>query len=143
MKYKNLYCKTLKRMTYRQKKLFSLSYITVPPEILARGSSALEAYKKALADGETSVRRVPIMLIGQDRAGKTSLKKSLKGFVLTRKKTVLLALMWILLISKCPQRLGEQERRIKTRILMQQLPLITTQQDTLWKAYRRNEKAWR
>ena len=66
-------------MAYRQKNLVSLSYITVPPEILARGSFALEAYKKALADGETSVRRVPIMLIGQDRAGKTSLKKSLKG----------------------------------------------------------------
>ena len=51
----------------------------MPPEILARGPSALEAYNKALKDGETSVRRVPIMLIGQDRAGKTSLKKSLKG----------------------------------------------------------------
>ena len=51
----------------------------MPPEILARGPSALKAYNKALKDGETSVRRVPIMLIGQDRAGKTSLKKSLKG----------------------------------------------------------------
>ena len=50
-----------------------------PPEILARGPSALEAYKKALEGGKTSVKRVPIMLIGQDRAGKTSLKKSLKG----------------------------------------------------------------
>ena len=39
----------------------------------------MEAYKKALADGKTITRRVPIMLIGQDRAGKTSLKKSLKG----------------------------------------------------------------
>ena len=53
--------------------------LTVPPEILSRGLSALEAYNKALADGKTSARRVPIMLIGQDRAGKTSLKKSLKG----------------------------------------------------------------
>ena len=55
------------------------SSLTVPPEILSRGLSALEAYNKALADGKTSARRVPIMLIGQDRAGKTSLKKSLKG----------------------------------------------------------------
>ena len=54
-------------------------YIPVPPEILARGPEALEAYHKALAEGRTSVKRVPIMLIGQDRAGKTSLKKSLKG----------------------------------------------------------------
>ena len=58
---------------------YSIFYITVPPEILARGPSALEAYNKALAYGKTSVKRVPIMLIGQDRAGKTSLKKSLKG----------------------------------------------------------------
>ena len=54
-------------------------YILVPPEILARGPAALEAYKQALAEGRTSVKRVPIMLIGQNRAGKTSLKKSLKG----------------------------------------------------------------
>ena len=54
-------------------------YIPVPPEILARGPAALEAYNQALAEGKTSVKRVPIMLIGQDRAGKTSLKKSLKG----------------------------------------------------------------
>ena len=51
----------------------------VPPEILARGPLALKSYEKALADGETCVKTVPIMLIGQDRAGKTSLKKSLKG----------------------------------------------------------------
>jgi len=53
--------------------------VSVPAEILARGPSALEAYKKALADGKTSIKRVPVMLIGQDRAGKTSLKKSLRG----------------------------------------------------------------
>ena len=53
--------------------------LLVPPEILARGSSAVESYVKAVTDGTTSFKRVPIMLIGQDRAGKTSLKKSLKG----------------------------------------------------------------
>ena len=53
--------------------------ILVPPEILARGITALNAYNRALNDGKTLVKRVPIMLIGQDRAGKTSLKKSLKG----------------------------------------------------------------
>ncbi|XP_068694045.1 uncharacterized protein [Montipora foliosa] len=52
---------------------------SVPREILARGSSAVKSYYKALSDGRTSLKRVPIMLIGQDRAGKTSLKKSLKG----------------------------------------------------------------
>ncbi|XP_020611816.1 cyclic GMP-binding protein C-like [Orbicella faveolata] len=51
----------------------------VPPEILARGPLALEAYNKALAEGRTCDKRVPIMLIGQDRSGKTSLKNSLRG----------------------------------------------------------------
>ena len=50
-----------------------------PLEIYFRGPRALEAYYKALEEGETRVRRIPIMLIGQDRSGKTSLKKSLKG----------------------------------------------------------------
>ena len=40
---------------------------------------AVEAYNRAVLDGKTSTKRVPIMLIGQDRTGKTSLKKSLKG----------------------------------------------------------------
>ena len=51
----------------------------VPEEILARGPLALQAYKKALDEGKTSVKRVPIMLIGQGQSGKTSLKRSLKG----------------------------------------------------------------
>ncbi|XP_044173305.1 uncharacterized protein LOC114955871 isoform X2 [Acropora millepora] len=50
-----------------------------PPEINLRGPRALEAYKKALTDGKTRLKRFPIMLIGQDRSGKTSLKKSLQG----------------------------------------------------------------
>ena len=56
-------------------------FCTVPPEILARDPNALEAYNNALAEGKTCVKRVPLMLIGQDRSGKTSLKKSLKGIV--------------------------------------------------------------
>ena len=51
----------------------------VPPEINLRGRLAVEAYNKALAEGKTCVKRVPVMFIGQDRAGKTSLKKSLMG----------------------------------------------------------------
>ena len=50
-----------------------------PPEINIRGPRALEAYNKALTEGKTRVRRIPIMLIGQERSGKTSLKKSLQG----------------------------------------------------------------
>lgn len=51
----------------------------VPLEIQARGRLALQAYNKALIEGNTCVRRVPIMLIGQDHSGKTSLKISLTG----------------------------------------------------------------
>ena len=60
---------------------FNLVVSTVPPEISARGPLALEAYNNALAEGKTCVKRVPLMLIGQDRSGKTSLKKSLKGTI--------------------------------------------------------------
>ena len=58
---------------------FFLRCISVPPEIRARGISAVEAYNRALDAGRTSDKRVPIMLIGQHRVGKTSLKKSLQG----------------------------------------------------------------
>ncbi len=54
-------------------------FSAVPPEILARGALALEAFNNALAEGKTCVKRVPLMVIGQDQSGKTSLKKSLKG----------------------------------------------------------------
>ncbi len=50
-----------------------------PREILARGPLALEIYNKALKEGKTIVKRLPIMMVGQERVGKTSLKKSLKG----------------------------------------------------------------
>ena len=46
---------------------------------MARGPEALRAYEKALKDGKTHDRRVPVMIVGQDRSGKTSLKRSLKG----------------------------------------------------------------
>lgn len=48
-------------------------------EILARGRMAIRALNKALAGGKTQNKRAPIMLIRQDRSGKTSLKTSLTG----------------------------------------------------------------
>ena len=48
-------------------------------DIQARGPAAVEAYNKALLDGKAFIKRVPVIIIGQDRTGKTSLKKSLKG----------------------------------------------------------------
>ena len=40
---------------------------------------ALEAYRRALETGKTYDRRTKIVLIGQDRVGKTSLRRYLRG----------------------------------------------------------------
>ena len=58
---------------------FAIVPCTVPPEISARGPLAFEVYNNALAEGQACVKRVPLMIVGQDRSGKTSVKKSLKG----------------------------------------------------------------
>ena len=54
------------------------SYL-VPREIKAQGPEAKLAYVNALKTGKVKVYRARIMLIGQDRSGKTSLKKSFLG----------------------------------------------------------------
>ena len=59
---------------------------TVPSNIQARGSEATEAYNNALMDGKAFIKRVPIMIIGQARTAKTSLKKSLKGETFNQKE---------------------------------------------------------
>ena len=51
----------------------------VPSEIRSRGRLAVQTYNNALKDGKTNIKRIPVMIIGQGRAGKTSLKKSLTG----------------------------------------------------------------
>ena len=53
--------------------------LSVPLDIQARGPLATEVYNRELKEGQGYARRVPIMIIGQARTGKTSLKKSLKG----------------------------------------------------------------
>ena len=50
---------------------------SVPAEIRGRGPEAERAFQKAMKIGRVKVCRGRIMLLGQDRAGKTSLKKSL------------------------------------------------------------------
>ena len=42
----------------------------IPVEIKLRGRLALEAYEKALDDGKASVKRIPIMLVGQDSSAR-------------------------------------------------------------------------
>ena len=50
-----------------------------PYYVLARGKKSIAAYKRALEEGEVIDRRVKVMLIGQDRAGKTNVGHALKG----------------------------------------------------------------
>ena len=55
------------------------SCLIAPVEIIVRGPLTIRAYQEALEEGNTIVKRLPIMLIGQSQSGKTSLKRSLKG----------------------------------------------------------------
>ncbi|XP_078353415.1 uncharacterized protein LOC144638111 isoform X1 [Oculina patagonica] len=51
----------------------------IPTYILARGGNTLAAYQRALTSGKTYDKRVKVLMIGEDRVGKTSLGKALKG----------------------------------------------------------------
>lgn len=51
----------------------------VPAEIIAQGPVAEEAYQEALKYGKVEVYRGCIKIIGQDRTGKTCLRRSLCG----------------------------------------------------------------
>ena len=63
---------------------------SVPAEIRDRGPQAERAFQKAFESGKVKVYRGRIMLLGQERAGKTSLTKSLLGlpFDLKEESTV-------------------------------------------------------
>ena len=50
-----------------------------PYYVLARGKKPIAAYQRALEEGEILDRRVKVMLIGQDRTGKTNVGHALKG----------------------------------------------------------------
>jgi len=50
-----------------------------PPEIQSQRDAEKLFYQKALKEGSVNVYRGRVLLVGQDRAGKTSLKKSLLG----------------------------------------------------------------
>ncbi|XP_070564331.1 uncharacterized protein [Ptychodera flava] len=52
---------------------------SAPTEILARGPESMKAFLQASKAGTKPIFRTRLMLVGQDRVGKTSLKKSLTG----------------------------------------------------------------
>ena len=72
------------------KSLIAFNYYYIfklfPSEREARGEKAQLAYQSALKDGAVNVYRGRVLLIGQDRAGKTSLKKSLIGLPFNSKE---------------------------------------------------------
>ncbi|KAI8787427.1 hypothetical protein BgiBS90_012565, partial [Biomphalaria glabrata] len=51
----------------------------IPQEIFARGPQAVEAFEQACITGTQPVFRTRLMLVGQERVGKTSLMRSLTG----------------------------------------------------------------
>lgn len=66
---------------------FFLGELTVPAEIRARGVEAERAFQRALQQNETvNVCRGRVMIVGQERAGKTSLKKSLLGITFNQEE---------------------------------------------------------
>ncbi|XP_067041649.1 uncharacterized protein [Acropora muricata] len=77
MKMRELEQQAMTAIELKGKKDFKGS--SIPAEIRARGPLAERAFQKALQTGKVKVYRGRIMLLGQDRAGKTSLKKSLLG----------------------------------------------------------------
>lgn len=64
---------------FRKRSHFSSWFEPMPSYVVARGPRAVAAYQRAKATGKTLDRRVKVLLIGQDRVGKTSVGRSLKG----------------------------------------------------------------
>ena len=64
-------------MTFKNCSLFSFSMPTAPTEIVSQGETAMRAYQVALEGGSIETMRVRVMIIGQDRTGKSSLIRSL------------------------------------------------------------------
>ena len=64
----------------KSKKAFNLAFCSLDSEDdSAKQVTNKEAYLRALESGKTKDKRVKIQVIGQDRVGKTSLVRALKG----------------------------------------------------------------
>eukprot|EP00057_Strongylocentrotus_purpuratus_P004871 XP_003729663.1 PREDICTED: ankyrin repeat, PH and SEC7 domain containing protein secG-like [Strongylocentrotus purpuratus] len=70
---------SLKHDSGSNRDYISFGGLSAPPEILARGPRARRAYAEAAQAGTKKVFRTRLMLVGQERVGKTSLKKTLTG----------------------------------------------------------------
>jgi len=69
-----------------QKLLFDIGWLSAsddgnstPAEVVARGPEAEAAYKKAMEGGQGRIKSVKIVLLGEDRSGKSSVLASVSG----------------------------------------------------------------
>ena len=51
----------------------------IPAAIRRRGPEYIEQYRKALKEGKTTIKRLQLLVLGEERVGKTSLIRSLLG----------------------------------------------------------------
>ena len=51
----------------------------IPAAIKRRGPKFVEEYRRALKEGKTSIRRLQLLVLGEQRVGKTSLVRSMLG----------------------------------------------------------------
>ena len=54
-------------------------HIVIPPEIKKKGKRAVEVYKEALREGKQKIPRCNLLLLGEERTGKTSVYRQLVG----------------------------------------------------------------
>ena len=54
-------------------------YLVIPPEISKKGKTAVDIYKKALRKGKQKIPRCNLLILGEERTGKTSAYKLLVG----------------------------------------------------------------
>ena len=54
-------------------------YLVIPPEISKKGKIAVDIYKKALHRGKQKIPRCNLLILGEERTGKTSVYKLLVG----------------------------------------------------------------
>ena len=91
---------------------------------------ALEAYRRALETGETFDRRTKIVLIGQDRVGKTSLRRFLRGEAFDKDEASTNGIEMISPVKNAGKGHGGIQPRLK-----KQVHLTTSVQNWLHKSY--------
>ena len=61
-------------------------FLVIPPEIKKRGKEAIDLYKKALREGKKKIPRCSLLILGEQRVGKTSVYRLLVGLGFNREQ---------------------------------------------------------